>query len=409
MFPWFKELKSPKLGIHYFERYLKLNEEGIEDYIEYLLGLKQYELAFSKLVSIINDESFISVKGKSKYEYSMELCNLISQHPDKCATIDPEAIIRHCLGKFTDEIGNLWVCLAEFYIKQGLFDMGRDTFEEALESVATARDFGVVYSAYLKFEEDFVTVLMEEGGDVEIGERDVDFEMLALSNEIDALLGLQSPQEGISIDSKLVETQEDIAIRRIESLLERRDLLLNSCSLRQNPSGVKEWVERLDILESDQEAYCATFEEALSKINPLEAEGEISQLWIKYATFYELQGDLPRANQIYWTATQYPYNNIQKEGIPIWIGWCEMLLRAGSYSDAQRVIRYPLNLSPDSDYGNIFVHSYKLWSLCLDLTINFGSQHQIRSVYDRMIDLRVITPKCLLNYAHYLYSLNVTF
>ena len=49
--------------------------------------------------------------------------------------IDCESIIKHGLRKYTDEVGNLWICLADYYIRLGLFNKTRDVFEEALETV----------------------------------------------------------------------------------------------------------------------------------------------------------------------------------------------------------------------------------------------------------------------------------
>lgn len=50
----------------------------------------------------------------------------------------------------------MWVKLSEFYIKFGKFEKARDTFGEGLLKVMTARDFSIVYNAYLKFEEELV-------------------------------------------------------------------------------------------------------------------------------------------------------------------------------------------------------------------------------------------------------------
>ena len=67
---------------------------------------------------------------------------------------DPALLIRHALRRYTDEVGKLWICLADYYIRQGLFGSARDVFEEAVSvGVTTARDFGIVFNAYMKFEE----------------------------------------------------------------------------------------------------------------------------------------------------------------------------------------------------------------------------------------------------------------
>jgi pre-mRNA-splicing factor SYF1 len=59
-------------------------------------------------------------------------------------------------------VGRLWICLADYYLRQGLFGRSRDVFEEALSSVSTARDFGIVFNAYMKFEEQMIEAEIEE-------------------------------------------------------------------------------------------------------------------------------------------------------------------------------------------------------------------------------------------------------
>ena len=62
-------------------------------------------------------------------------------------------MLRHAIRKYTDEVGKLWIFLAEFWIRKGIFGRARDVFEEALASITTARDFGIIFNAYMKFEE----------------------------------------------------------------------------------------------------------------------------------------------------------------------------------------------------------------------------------------------------------------
>jgi pre-mRNA-splicing factor SYF1 len=55
-----------------------------------------------------------------------------------------------------------------------------------------------------------------------------------------------------------------------------------------------------------------------------------------------------------------------------------------------------------SELAESMVYSSKLWSLCIDLELNFGTLDTVKAAYRRMIDLKIITPKNLLNYAYYL-------
>jgi hypothetical protein len=55
--------------------------------------------------------------------------------------------------------------LADYFLRQGFFGRTRETFEEALaRGVANAREFGVVFNAYMKFEEQMIEAEIEEEG-----------------------------------------------------------------------------------------------------------------------------------------------------------------------------------------------------------------------------------------------------
>lgn len=44
-------------------------------------------------------------------------------------------------------------------------------------------------------------------------------------------------------------------------------------------------------------------------------------------------------------------------------------------------------------------YSLNLWQLYLDLERNFGSFKSLRAAYRRMIELKVVTPFIIINYA----------
>ena len=99
---------------------------------------------------------------------------MILDHPDQILSINSEKIIRSGIAKYVDEVGNLWTKLATYHIKKGHFSKARYTYEESLQKIMTARDFGIIYNSFLKFEEELVHAL----GLAEDGEIDEDeFEM----------------------------------------------------------------------------------------------------------------------------------------------------------------------------------------------------------------------------------------
>ena len=111
-------------AFHFFRRYIKYRPEDTEDYIDYLLKNDLLEEALELYVTILNDEGFVSKRGnKSRYQLWMELCEFISRNPSRSQHLTnlteqpPENLIRHALRRYTDEVGRLWICLADYYLR----------------------------------------------------------------------------------------------------------------------------------------------------------------------------------------------------------------------------------------------------------------------------------------------------
>ena len=114
------------LQSHYFpRRYLQLCPEEAEDAIEYLIGVGRLDEAAVHLAKVVNDNDFVSKRGKSNHTLWHELCELISKNPHKVKSLNVDAIIRGGLRRYTDQIGNLWNSLAEYYTRSGLFERAR--------------------------------------------------------------------------------------------------------------------------------------------------------------------------------------------------------------------------------------------------------------------------------------------
>lgn len=60
--------------------------------------------AAKKLAELVNDDMFRSLQGKSKHQLWLELCEIITKHPQEVSDIKVEAIIRGGIRKFTDEV-----------------------------------------------------------------------------------------------------------------------------------------------------------------------------------------------------------------------------------------------------------------------------------------------------------------
>lgn len=62
------------------------------------------------------------------------------------------------------QVGRLWTALADFHIRRGAFEVARDIYEEGMCSVATVRDFGLIFDALSHFEESLLAAKMAAAG-----------------------------------------------------------------------------------------------------------------------------------------------------------------------------------------------------------------------------------------------------
>ena len=57
------------------------------------------------LAKAVNDDTFVSLEGKSKHQLWLELCDIITRHPRDVTALKVDAILRSGIRKFTDEVG----------------------------------------------------------------------------------------------------------------------------------------------------------------------------------------------------------------------------------------------------------------------------------------------------------------
>ena len=297
----------------------------------------------------------------------------------------------------------------------------------------------------------------------------------------------------IDADKEKIELQQEVDLRlsRIEHLLTRRPLLLNSVILRQNPNNVYEWMKRFKILKelSDSGAGAAggatggglrdantttpstttttivninntinkeveihhntllqAYAEALKTIDPKQANGKLSYIWLSFANYYEyILHDYNSAINVYERAICIDFKSVD-ELANIWCAWVEMEIRRENYKTALIILtravsdppRQPLHsrtqtttnksdkttqaiitssddtntdtTTTDNSYINttktpttrLIYKNLKIWSLYLDLEESVGSIDTCIAAYNRCIDLKIATPSIILNYTTYL-------
>lgn len=364
----------PETAIRVYKRYLKLQPEDVEEYIEYMKSVDRLDDAAIKLAEIVNRDDFLSKEGKSKHQLWTDLCELICKNPDKVHSLNVDAIIREGIKRYSDQQGKLWNSLAEYYTRSGLFERARDCYEEAILTVKTVRDFSQVFDAYAQSEEALINLTMES----------------------DSL----TDEEEIELELRLA---------RYEDLIERRPLLLNSVALRQNPHNVEEWHKRVTLLEGKPIEIIEVYTEAVQTVDPKLAIGKLHTIWVNFAKFYESHQQFDDARLIFEKATEVAYTKVE-DLAAVWCEWTEFELRNDDVSKGLKVL-HRATAAPAKKAGyfdqNVPVQqrvykSLKIWSLYADLEESFGTFKTTKAVYDRIIDLKIATPQIIINYGMFL-------
>ncbi|CAI4225477.1 unnamed protein product [Auanema sp. JU1783] len=365
----------PETTIRVYRRYLKLNPRAREEYVVYLKSIDQLDEAAKQLAILVNEDKPISEQGKTAHQLWSELCELISKNPTKVHSLQVDAIMRQGISKYSDQVGVLWCSLAEYYIRGGQFEKARDVYEEAMSTVRTVRDFTQIFDAYAKFEERETAARMD---DIEEGDDEAELEL-------------------------------EWMFARFEHLMGRRQLLLNSVLLRQNPHNCHEWLNRVKLYEGRPEKQIETFLEAVKTINPKLQVGKLNVVWVEFAKFYEGGGQLEDARSIFEKALQTPYVKVDELAI-VWTEYAEMELRNKHADKAIHIMKRACAAPPrktnffdeTETVQNRVYKSLRVWSMYADLEESFGTIEGTKAVYERILDLRISTPQIVINYAVFL-------
>ncbi|ONK62544.1 uncharacterized protein A4U43_C07F5180 [Asparagus officinalis] len=377
-------------SLRVYRRYLLFDPSHIEDFIEFLLNSGRWQEAAERLASVLNSDEFYSIKGKTKHQLWLELCELLTKHATEVSGLKVDAIIRGGIRKYTNEVGRLWTSLADYYVRRGLYEKARDIFEEGLQTVLTVRDFSVIFESYAQFEQSALAAKLETAGEDEDEEDELANKFLKgfwLNDDDDA----------------------DLRLARFENLFDRRPELLNSVLLRQNPHNVEQWHRRVKLFEGNPARQITTFAQAVQTVDPMKAVGKPHTLWVAFARLYENHKDLMNARAIFDKAVQVNYKTVDNLA-SVWCEWAEMELRYKNFKGALDLMRRA-TAEPSVEVrrriavdGNEPVQmklhkSLRLWSFYVDLEESLGTLESTRAVYERILDLRIATPQIILNYA----------
>lgn len=328
-------------SLRVYRRYLKYDPTHIEDFIEFLLNSSLWQEASERLASVLNDDAFFSIKGKTKHRLWLELCDLLTRHATEVSGLNVDAIIRGGIRKFTDEVGRLWTSLAEYYIRRNLHEKARDIFEEGIMTVVTVRDFSVIFDSYSQFEESMLAHKMENVSSSD--EEDEGEEENGVEDDEDVRLDVDlsvAKLEKKMLNGFWLHDEKDIDLRiaRLEYLINRRPELANSVLLRQNPHNVEQWHRRVKLFEGNPTKQILTYTEAVRTVDPMKAVGKPHTLWINFSKLYESHKDIANARVIFDKAVQVNYKTVDHLAT-LYCEWAEMELRHKNFKGALDLMR----------------------------------------------------------------------
>lgn len=431
--PWVESLIGcHKSKIEIFKRYIKFNPDYKEKFINYLIGIKEFNLAIHLIIEILNEENFYSKENKSQYYYWILLCQIINNYPEDLnlgkynKNLNVDKVIRHGIKKYTDEVGNLWVTLANYYIKIGLIEKAREIFEEALEKILTPRDFSLIYNSYLNFEQEMMKQNLFYDNDINNDNYELtdnkenkNLQSLELNelenamNELNIKESDDNKKEEKFKKEKLLEKQsqdksnlQKFNFIRVNNLIQRRPFLKNSTILRRNPNNVSEWLKRIELMKEKKDLNLIKnlYEECLNTIKINLAYGRLSEIYISYANFFEENNNIKKANEIYYKGCNLNFKNTE-ENVNMWCLWCEMNVRQKRYQDAYHIIKFICTNNANKYYK--YNKNIKLWSLYVDVEMNLNQNNvkQIIYIYSKMIEYKIANIETIFNFIIYLESI----
>eukprot|EP00371_Babesia_bovis_P000585 XP_001609232.1 XBA-binding protein 2 [Babesia bovis T2Bo] len=360
-----KEVDLLPMGKAVLKRYIQLQPNTRESLYKMLKQHEHYDEACIVLCELLNDGKFVSESGKTQYDLWVELCELIRDYSQYIRSVPIEAIIKEGIAKYSDQVAQLWIILADIYILRGQMLNARDVYEEALKSVTTVQDFSTIFDVYAKFLEKYAKQRKKLRG------ADLDVVM---------------------------------TVDRLENLINTRAMLMAKVKLKQNAHNVYNWLHYVKLVENDINKTQEIFEQAVATVDPRKSVGRVTELWTSYASYFENHVDVDAADRIFEKAVEGNYKFVD-DLASVWCAWVEMHIRHNNLKRALELSRQAVDVRNKKEPNYVeqrLYRSVKLWSLCLDLEQNLGTIATARATFDLMAELKVVTPQIALNFAMYL-------
>ncbi len=78
-----KDLGVWQTAVKVYRRYIMFDPAYREEYTAYLISIGQFDEGAKQISHMVNDDKFVSLKGTSKHAMWLQLCDIITKHPDK--------------------------------------------------------------------------------------------------------------------------------------------------------------------------------------------------------------------------------------------------------------------------------------------------------------------------------------
>ncbi|EFC49847.1 predicted protein [Naegleria gruberi] len=377
-------------GRRLLKRYLRLEPSFINNYVDYLnrnncytelceLYIYFLNYASTQVDSKTNSSSVASNHSPLQiWEY---FCDILGT---KALSINmPHSKIENTLlsgiKRYPSEVGKLWTTLAQYYIQYGKFDIAMGIYEKGMESVSTVKDWNLIFDTYAKLFDELIKVQMSD---------------------------LQSENPDKALEAKL-----EILIAKYEGLMDRRALLLNTVKLKQNPSHVHEWHNRIKLLKAikDHERVIEAYEQAIQNIKSDQAtHGKLFTIWNSYARFFEMElKSIEKAREVYdrcLSETTDDSTNILSvvDLERVVTDYAEMELRNNNPQQALAIL---FKATHPNDKSNTLScqRSLLVWSFLLDLEESTTKNiKRMKKFFNEMIDLKIVTPNTVINFTNLL-------
>ena len=238
----------------------------------------------------------------------------------------------------------------------------------------TVRDFSMLFDAYTQFEESMIAAQMERRAAPTTAGR--------------------TPAAGFG----------DAPRARLERLMERRAEPRRRCSCARTCS-VHEWVKRAALFEGDPAKVIGTYATAVKTVDADKAVGKPQRLWLEFARFYEKRRPAQRAGDpaegdgraVQERRRPGGCGPVGRDGDPPQEVRSRALRAQGGGRDPRR--RRGRRRARRCRHG---CTSTRLWSFYADLQENLSPFEETRQTYEKMFELRIVTPQLVLNYAAFL-------